>query len=201
MRNAYLVFIFLVAGHATIAQKNFSEGFIVTLTKDTITGKVKDYFPGRLQFAPKKIAFIDSTGIEKIYLPKDLSGYSKAEIANYLSIDFGYGKNFAQVKIDGYITLLSIKSKGTSTMFIPNGTGGTTMATGGYYETETFYLYKKKEITYLEVTKPGFKDWVANFLSDYPELKEMILKKELRYEDIEIIVEKYNKWKNQQIQL
>jgi len=201
MRNAYLVFILLAAGFTTVAQKNFTEGFIVTLSNDTVFGKVKDYFPTRFQFVPKKIAFIDSTGYEKAYLPNDLSGYSKAGIANYLSVDFGYGKNFLQVKIDGYITLLSIKSKGSSTMFVPNGTGGFRTMSGGSYDTETFFLYKKKDNSYLEVTNAGFKDWVANFLADYPELKEMILKKELRYQDIEIIVEKYNKWKRQQIQL
>ena len=201
MRNAFIVFIVVVAGFTSVAQKNFSEGYIVTLSKDTIIGKVKDYFPARFQFAPKKIAFIDSTGTEIVYLPKDLSGYSKAGIANYLSVDFGNGKNFVRIEIDGFITLLSIKSMGSSTMFAPNGVGGFNTVSGGSYNTETFFLYKKIDNSYLEVTKMGFKDWVANFVLDYPKLKEMILNKELRYDDIEIIVEMYNKWKKQQIQL
>ncbi len=201
MRNAFIVFIVVVAGYTSAAQKNFSEGYIVTLGKDTIIGKVKDYFPARFQIAPKKIAFIDSAGAEIVYLPKDLSGYSKAGIANYLSVDFGYGKNFVRIEIDGFITLLSIKSKGSSTMFTPYGAGGFNTVSGGSYNTETFFLYKKIDNSYLEVTKMGFKDWVANFVLDYPKLKEMILNKELRYDDIEIIVEMYNKWKKQQMQL
>jgi hypothetical protein len=201
MKNAVLIFILLVTGFTTIAQKNFSDGYIITLKNDTINGKVKDYFPTRFSFAPKKIAFIDNSGIEKVYLPKDLSGYSKAGIANYLSIDFGNGKNFTKIDIDGYLSLLSIKVKGTSMMYFPNGSGGTNMSMGGSYETETFYLYKKHDGTFLEVTTMGFKDWVANFLADYTKLKDMILNKELRYNDIEIIVQMYNKWKEQQLPL
>ena len=86
-------------------------------------------------------------------------------------------------------------------MFTPRGVGGFNTVSGGSYNTETFFLYKKIDNSYLEVTKMGFKDWVANFVLDYPKLKEMILNKELRYDDIEIIVEMYNKWKKQQIQL
>jgi hypothetical protein len=199
MRNAVIIFILLAAGFTTAAQKSFSEGYIVTLKNDTIKGKVKDYYPARFSFAPKKISFIDSSGIEKVYMPKDLSGYSKADMANYLSVDVGNGKNFVKVEIDGFITLLSIKGRGTSTMFVPGGTGGMHPVSGGTYETETFYLYKKQDSAFLEVTKMGFKEWVANFVADYTKLKEMILNKELRYEDIEIIVKMYNKWKAQQL--
>lgn len=197
MKHAVITFILLVAGFTTIAQKSFCEGYIVTLKNDTIRGKVKDNFPTRFSFAPKKIAFIDNSGIEKVYMPKNLSGYSKADIDNYLSVDFGNGKNFLKIEIDGYISLLSIKGKGTSTMYFPNGAGGTTMSMGGTYETETFYLYRKHDGTFLEVTKFGFKDWVANFLADYAKLKDMILNKELGYNDIEIIVRMYNNWKAQ----
>lgn len=199
MRNAVLFFILMVAGFTTAAQKSFSDGYIVTLKNDTIKGKIKDYFPTRFSFAPKKLAFIDSSGVEKVYMPKDLSGYSKAGLANYLSVDLGNGKNFIKIEIDGFISLLSIKGKGTSTMFVPNGAGGTSMVSGGSYETETFYLYKKQDSTFLEVSKMGFKEWVANFLADYTKLKDMILNKELRYDDIEIIVKMYNNWKEQQI--
>ena len=199
MKSAFIIFIFLAAGFTTTAQKSFSEGYIVTLTNDTIKGKIKDYFPARFSIAPKKIAFIDSSGIEKVYMPKDLSGYSKADIANYLSVDIGNGRNFVKVEIDGYISLLSIKGKGTSIMFAPTGTGGMHPVSGGSYETETFYLFKKQDNAYLEVTKTGFKEWVASFVADNTKLKEMILNKELRYDDIEIIVKIYNKWKEQQL--
>ena len=197
MKNVIITIILLAAGFTTVAQKCFSEGYIITLKNDTIRGKVKDYFPARFSLAPRKIAFIDSTGVEKVYMPRDLSGYSKADIANYLSVNLGNGKNFASIEIDGYITLLSLKSKGTSTMFVPNGVGGMNTVSGGSYNTEIFYLYKKQDGTFLEVTKMGFRDWVANFLADDTKLKEMIINKELRYDDIEIIVKMYNQWKKQ----
>ena len=39
-----------------------------------------------------------------------------------------------------------------------------------------------------------FKSDLSDYFSDYSELKQQLLNKELRYADLEIIVNKYNKW-------
>lgn len=190
MRKFLVFLVFACFSISLQAQKNYTEGYIITLNNDTIRGKVKDRFPFRFKLAAKKISFIDSTGIEKDYLPKDIAGYSKADIANYLSIDMTFSKEFARIIVDGYITLVSFKSEGaTSTM---NANGGMTF---GSYSNETFYLYDRITKITTEVSSIGFKDAMADYFSDFPKLKEMIINKELRYADLEIIVEKYNRWK------
>ncbi|NVO10032.1 MAG: hypothetical protein HXX16_08745 [Bacteroidales bacterium] len=194
-RTLSIIYILLSLSTLTIAQKNFCEGYIITLNNDTIRGKVKDNFPFRLTGAPKKISFIDESGVEKSYLPKHIRGYSKADIANYVSIDIGFGKDFAKIIIDGEVSLLSYESTMNNSSFTPNGGAGGGTWSHSTSSTESFFLYRKKKGSIVEVTRFGFRELLAEYFSDYTELKEMIEKKELRYSDLEIIVEKYNRWK------
>lgn len=194
-KKLIVIYILLSSFYLTKAQKNFSDGYIITLNNDTIRGKVKDNFPLRLSGIAKKISFIDSSGVKNDYLPKEIKGYSKGDIVNYISIDIGWGKDFAKIIVDGEICLLSCKSAGYNSTFTPSGGagGGTWSHTAS--SSESFFLYKKNTGSLTEVTRIGFKDLVSGYFSDYKELKEMIDNKELRYSDLEIIVEKYNKWK------
>ncbi len=190
-------FLFILLGlfFVSKAQKNYCDGYIITLKNDTIRGKVKDNFPFRVTGLVKKISFIDSTGIEKDYLPKEIKGYSKEDIANYLSIEIGFSKDFAKVIIDGEVSLLSYKYSTTNSAFVPNGGGGGGSWTHTPSSSESFFLYKRNTGSLIEVTRLGFRDMLSTYFSDYKELKEMIERKELRYSDLEIIVGKYNKWK------
>lgn len=180
------------------AQKNFSEGYIITKNHDTIHGKVKDKF-----FMPStsKISFIDSTGVEKDYKASEILGYSKADIANYLSVDLGLIKgisyDFARIKVNGYICLLTYKRKNVNVNNNNNQNGFTfgQVGTGSSNEVEVFYLYNSDTKQVKEVYQIGFKDSMSKYFEDYVKLKESILNKELRYDDLEIIVEKYNRWK------
>ncbi len=196
MRRTLSIICILVSSFfLTKAQKNFCDGYIITLKNDTIRGKVKDNFPFRLTGIVKKISFIDESGSKKDYLPKDIKGYSKANIANYVSIDIGFGKDFAKIIIDGEVSLLSYKSTINNSAFIPNGGAGGGTWSHSTSSTESFFLYRRNTGSPIEVTRLGFRDLLSAYFSDYKELKEMIEKKELRYSDLEIIVEKYNKWK------
>lgn len=91
-----LTILFLAVFTLCYGQKNYSDGYIITLQNDTIQGKIRDRFGMRLQIAPRKINFIDSTGTTIKYLPKELKGYSKAGIVDYLTIQDDFGKNFAR---------------------------------------------------------------------------------------------------------
>lgn len=196
MRKTLIVICILLSSfYLTKAQKNFTDGYIITLNNDTIRGKVKDNFPLRLSGLAKKISFIDSSGVKNDYLPKDIKGYSKGDIVNYISIDIGFGKDFAKVIVDGEISLLSCKSAGYNSTFVPSGGAGGGSWSHTASSSESFFLYRKYTGSLTEVTRIGFRDLVSGYFSDYKELKEMIDKKELRYSDLEIIVEKYNKWR------
>lgn len=196
MRKTLIVICILFSSfYLTKAQKNFADGYIISLNNDTIRGKVKDNFPLRLSGLAKKISFIDSSGVKNDYLPKDIKGYSKGDIVNYISIDIGFGKDFAKIIVDGEISLLSCKSVGYSSTFAPSGGAGGGSWSHTASSSESFFLYKKNTGSLTEVTRIGFRDLVSGYFSDYKELKEMIEKKELRYSDLEVIVEKYNKWR------
>lgn len=194
-RTLIVICILFSLSFVTKAQKNFCDGYIITLNNDTIRGKVKDNFPFRLAGIVRKISFIDSSGLKKDYLPKDIKGYSKADIANYISIDIGFSKDFAKIIIYGEVSLLSYKSTGTNSTFVANGGAGGGTWSHSASSSESFFLYRKNSGSLIEVTRLGFRDLASAYFSDYKELKEMIEKKELRYSDLEIIVEKYNQWK------
>ena len=79
----------------------------------------------------------------------------------------------------------------------PDGQGGFT--TGhSTYSNDVFYLSNSRTSSARRVVQMDFKYQMSNYFSDYDKLKNMILNKELRYRDLEIIVETYNKWKREQ---
>ena len=189
--------LFLSIFTLSFGQKNYSEGYIITLENDTVHGKIRDRFGMRLQIAPSKINFIDSNGNTIKYLPKDIKGYSKAGIVDYLTIQDDFGKNFARLLVDGEIKLLMIKKKGTNMTSTPNGQGGFTTGQSTY-SYDAYYLFNTRTSIAKKVIQLDFKNQMADYFSDYEKLKNMILNKELRYRDLEIIVETYNKWKREQ---
>lgn len=200
-RTLFLICILMSLSFLTLAQKKFCDGYIITLKDDTIRGIVRDNFPFRIALAAKKISFIDASGIEKKYLPDDIKGYSKGGIANYISLDFGFGKDFARIVVDGEVTLLSFESINRNSTFVPvSGLSGGISGGGTWSNststTESLYLYNRRTNSTTGVNLLGFKSLMAAYFSDYIELKEMIENKELEYSDLEIIVEKYNRWKS-----
>ena len=171
------------------SQKNFSDGYIITVENDTVQGKVRDKFA----FSSRKVDFIDNQGNKCTYHPKDINGYSKSGIIDYMSIQEDILREFARIVVDGEIRLLKVQKTGTTTT--SNTTGGTNYNS---YSQDLFYLYNTRTKLTTRVLKLDFKNFVSDYFSDNIKLKEMILNKELRFGDLEIIVETYNKWKRNQ---
>ena len=99
--------------------------------------------------------------------------------------------------VDGDVKLLTIRKTGTRMTSTPNATGGYTTGQSSY-SNDVYYLYNTKTSITTKVYQLDFKNQMAGYFSDYVKLKNMILNKELRYRDLEIIVETYNKWKRKQ---
>lgn len=195
---AFLMTLGLVLTQTTFAQKNYSEGFIITLEHDTIYGRVRDRFPFRFPYAADKVVLMDSNGVKMKYIPREITGYSKAGMVNYLTIQDGLKKSFARLLVDGDIKLLTIRKTNTHTYAMPNGTGGFYTGFGGSYTYDVLYLYKTSTSVTTKVTHLDFKNSMAVYFYDCQPVREMIMNKELRYNDLEIIVEKYNKWKREE---
>ena len=172
----------------TNAQKNFSEGYIILLSGDTVYGKVNDHFRAYNNM-PKKIKFIGKEGKEEKYLANKIKGYSKGDVSKYISIaDLkDHSPFFAKVLIEGPVTLLTTAveySGGINTNDVFSLSNKTI-----YY----FLKHLRKKSTH-QVSDLQFKADMSNYFSDYPELQQQIINKELRFADMEIIVTKYNQW-------
>jgi len=188
-----ILFISLFAG--AFAQKGYSEGYIITLKKDTIRGKVKD--KTGLHIGPRKITFITGNGDENGYLPKDIRGYSKAGVVDYLIVKDDFTRNFARLTIDGDVKLFYIKKSGKYKGSRPNGVGGF-KATQKPVPNYEYYLYNTESAKTTKVSQLEFKEQMSEYFADAAELKSMISNDELQYSDMETIVEKYNQWKEEQ---
>jgi hypothetical protein len=175
-------FIFLIAYFFTflnlcLAQKNYSEGYIVTLNDDTIFGKIKDVASTfSMNARPIKISFIDREGKKESYKANNIKGYCKSEILKYITItDQNEGPFFAKVIIVGPVTLLAVDGVAAKSSNYP-----------------TIYFLRNKKTH--PVSGFDFANDVSDYFKDYEELKELISNKALRFPDLEIIVIKYNKW-------
>ncbi|NJO69738.1 MAG: hypothetical protein HC830_11055 [Bacteroidetes bacterium] len=69
---------------------------------------------------------------------------------------------------------------------------------GDSYIKEEYYLFNVVNKQLTRVWESNFKTKMADYFSDYAELRNLILNKELRYNDLEIVVAKYNTWKRDQ---
>jgi hypothetical protein len=183
----------------TQAQKNFSEGYIILLSGDTVYGKINDHFSA-FNSIPKKIKFIGKDTEEKKYLANKLKGYSKGGIANYVSIsDLDRGPFFARILIEGPLTLLTTRVE-YSGGIITNNINSRGINTNNVFNSNSntvFYFLKhvKKKSTH-QVSELQFKADMSEYFSDYSELQQQISNRELRFADLEIIVTKYNQWYN-----
>ena len=176
----FIPFLILMYNTNCFAQKNYSDGYIISLNDDTIYGKIKNSRTfGSYNSRTRSIRFIDKNGKNEKFLASKIKGYSKSGILNFLTItDLNRGPFFAQILIKGPLTLLSYT--------IDNKYGG--------YMILILKHINKKSTQKVEVL--DFKNGMANYISDYPELSQKIINKELRYADIEIIVREYNEWYN-----
>lgn len=174
------------------AMRDYSYGYIITLQNDTIYGRIKDRFPDRGPLAYDKVVLKDKNGDKTKYYPIDIKGYCKGDEEYYLSIQDGSMKFFAKVIVDGEVKLLRIHKR--TTLAYPTGGGNVGYISDSY---TTYYLYKTTTGEATKVKQRDFYRVMSEYFNDCEPVSQMILNKELCYKDLEIIVEKYNKWKKE----
>lgn len=192
-----ITIILLLIIQVSFAQKNYSAGYVITLENDTIHGKIRDRFPFRFHTAHKKIKIIDQNGEKTKFKAKEVKGYSKSGIIEYMTVQDDLGKSFARVLLDGDIKLLTIHKSGTHSLSEPNAAGGIS-STHDTYSDHHYFLYNSATSQATKVNPFIFKNQMGEYFSDYEKLAKMIENKELRIQDLEIIVTRYNnRHKNQ----
>ncbi len=182
-KHLFIILIILVLENNSQAQSNYSDGYLISLEDDTISGKIKDGWRRfQMNRKPIKIRFIGQDGKSKSYLASEIKGYSKADTANYISLRYlNEGPFYAKIILQGEITLLC---SGVLDQNIYN------LKT---FKNRYFFLRKNKK-TIIEIFPLGFRSYMMDYFSDDVELKKLIENKELKYCDLENIVNLYNEW-------
>jgi len=142
-----------------------------------------------------KVWFKESEGKEKKYRADKIKGYSISGILNYVTIrDLDEGPFFARIIINDNLMLLA-SSWNCGRYYLGTNYSGpdNKILNDAIRKSRFFLLHVNKNSTH-KINQLFFKEDMTEYFSDYSDLQRMIMNKELRYADIEIIVKKYNEW-------
>lgn len=148
----------------------------------------------------KKIVFFNSRGKRYKLRPDDIE-----------SLEFEYfGRKYLMYSVDDNLTfsrfrkiLLKVEQDGYLKRFIYFE-----RQSGGFYGSNGMYNSSSYTVA-IDVLKKGngplyrvgsfrFKKYMAEYFRDYPKLAEKISNKELRYRDLNTIIDLYNTWHTEQ---
>lgn len=186
-----LTFLFLIS--FCFSQKGYVDGYIVK-GSDTIKGKIKDnsFFINKT----KKIFFLSADGKKQKLSSRQIKGYGKLGLLHYHSIYiglFGGTPRFATVLENGNLILYSYTSTYHSTGGGYGGSGyGGYSTMGSTSQSTSYYIQQKNNNKTERIPFIGFKSFIAKYVDDDVELKKDVEDKSLRYNDILLIVKKYN---------
>jgi len=158
--------------------KKYIDGYVITVAGDTIFGKIKKT---NKEGSCNKFKFIDSKGEKVKFENTDVFAYKRGDEL-YLKKTFvqplliGSMQGYMKLLIEGTVRLYSFN-------YITQDLNGTS-----YYQ--DYYL--EKEGVHILVYKMRFKKSMSKYFSDNRELADKIENKELKYADLEKIVEIYN---------
>lgn len=93
-----LLLIFLLFSQITFSQDIFVDGYIVTLSQDTLRGKIKY---GDWEITPTKIEFLDVKNTRTLYLPDDLMAFqinlkNEIYVSKTLKLDYFWLSEIAE---------------------------------------------------------------------------------------------------------
>ncbi len=166
-------------GHAQIGWVN---GFIVTNSGDTLSGKIQYNTPGQRS---ARCVFKEDGYNDKVkYKPFTIRGYIIKD-SYYISriydihpsLSYGLGTFMEWINYKEEGPLMLLKYRNTDFEY-------------GFYQT---FLVKKGNPSY-EINFMKFRKSCAAFFSDFPELQDDITNKKYKKKDLPEIVKRYNNW-------
>lgn len=170
--------------------KNFVKGHIKLMDGTIHKGYVK-----RLSEAESsmRVIFLDEQGIPDFFPQSEIHSYKRGDQSYILTehITYGFGTvdslTYMAVLVDGEMDLLA---HNTSTSRKPLNQASP--APGGKVRTDLF-LVVDNSLWFVE--KKKFHKLAPKYFEDHPELVEKISTKKLKYKDLKVIVEEYNRFK------
>lgn len=176
-RAAFAVVFFLLGFHLN-AQKEAVEALLVTATGDTVRAQVK---PDRAERLSSYIQVLDpATGTFKRKTPKD-----------YTYFKIGNDEYYARKDKEGTPVFMLAVVKGEVSLY--RHTYRRKKA-GGYETEETDYFEKKGQALFAVPAGSKFRESVAAYFADHPEIPNKIKTKQYTEANTEDIALEYNDW-------
>ncbi|MBS0000746.1 MAG: hypothetical protein KFF73_17320 [Cyclobacteriaceae bacterium] len=214
---SYLTLLLTLAFHYVYTQDWFSvinknesqEGFVIGIAGDTVYGQIQYDYPVSMQ---KQVAFIQNAGVrnQATYGPADIRGYgmnNKRWISSRVIMETYDGPyqfaRFGLVEtIPGPLALLRIfeeidKKKKKLNSDQADRIYRNIQFNWDQSSFDDLYI-KKHEDPATPVSskefKRSFSEKILHYIGDHQELREKILDKSWGYNDLEKIVNEYNRW-------
>lgn len=189
MKQNIIIALLLLCVTLAKAQELKEKSYIITNDNDSIYGQIKiTNRKGNL-----KVIKFRELGTEKYigYRADKLKGFVKGT-RNFESKKIDGTPYFLCLVLDGYVKLYSLQSISPNMGYGNNIDAVTSSANSSTIVQNIFYLERDEKLT--RISKLGFTQGMANYVSDCSELSEKIENKTYKFRDIEEIVLMYNEW-------
>jgi hypothetical protein len=183
-RGACLLILIYLAFVPIAHSQKWQEGYVVTTEDDTLHGYVKKWWPYTTPRSSALVEFrLERRGPSEFYEPGDLHAYQRGGDL-YLS---GLSREFyAFLKVEEIGRLRLLRYSGINHLYSPRQRFSPVF--------NRYYLSRQTQPRHLKkVSKETFRLEMSRFFRDTPELSTQIRDRQLRYRDINEIVEEYNR--------
>lgn len=175
-----------VEGNNINTKENYNWGYYVTLNNDTVDCEIydKDFIFSSLFVngpLPTKISVHEKNGDVKKFKADEIKAYGKRNLHTFRSIRIPQENNkkiFAKVGEDGPLILYYYS------IHIRKGDKDITE--------EYFYIQKKDDETLENITNRNFEETLIPFISDNQLLAKQLKENQFKFEDLKLIIKKYN---------
>lgn len=167
-----------------------NQNYVITNKSDTLYGKIQ----GNIKPGTGKIKFLGEDGRKKRFYPRQIKGFVLNDSVRFVSIlqtenaEAAEYHIFALVVAEGPLILLSTQNK-TGFLF----------SSKNDKQENNYYLQDIENGDIVKLPRLNYRRLLADRVSNYGDLKREVLNKVYSYEEIPVVIEKYNNWLSKEI--
>jgi len=199
MKPFLLTLCFLFIGLFAFSQVGYEAGYIIKNNGDTVRGTIKDRKFTTSPANSGKIKFIDAKRNKSNITPDKVKGYCRKGSVFYRTLPVGRESKlqFARILETGNVILFGYT---TNTFVDAMASAKSNKNAADNHITSVidyvyFYQKSKDPNSLMKVKRDKFESVSLFYFKDYEGLIKQIESKSLKYEDIELVVKKYNEFK------